>query len=661
MGDDNVPVSTLEYISTATAPEETYGRITSEVRKLVDCDSATIFLFDSSTNALVTSSATAESESRGNSAHDIAQKTVTAGKLLTVNASACNSGSVDNSSTVSAPINDANGVTIGVLQAKRSAGGTFNFADVCLVLKLSVLAGLTMPNNAVQMRASIHRGFAAAQQLEIVGQAAGVYIQIDQFPTRIVPVFGSTASHAPSDKVCSRGSDGVVSFDKKGLHWRPATGRESNLKQPGPAGMRIMYDEITRIMGHTCQTFGVQSTSNSNADGSLDIEQQSNICQSAWYFYRHTTRDDDIYYLRLHLKSGVAVKMYPFSLTEINSVLSFLQQHATSCVSLSEFEFVEIELERRHAQLQAEVFEQLEAQDDFPWVATTEDLQAVLKNLLSDTKPVSMYDMERLFHSCRLFAGVSIETLAQLKRRWANSCAEAAQHRILSVLERLVKHHAIAVAPRDRGELQRWLQPASNSSSVVKMRIHALIRAVKASCRKLNALNTGRLRTAFDNIPGFELRGALASSGLSTSNSSAEHPFLLHKWRHAVHGIRAANIFRNVGMPSSVKRVSKTWRRSVHKVQTVNAFSSHVRSKTRPVPSVSSDGMCASETWRRSVHKVQTVNAFSSRIRSRTRPVPPSPSDGMRASKTWRRSVQKVQTVNAFSSRIRSRLATVSE
>ena len=124
----------------------------------------------------------------------------------------------------------------------------------------------------------------------------------------------------------------------------------------------------------------------------------------------------------------------------------------------------------------------------------------VLRNLLSDTKPASIHDLERLFHSCRLSSGVATETVAQLQRRWTATTAEAAQHRILSVLERLTQHKAVALTKRDRSRLRLWLQHVACSSPEVEWRIQSLEKDLIAANRRLASLNTGRLGTVFENI-----------------------------------------------------------------------------------------------------------------------------------------------------------------
>ena len=67
-------------------------------------------------------------------------------------------------------------------------------------------------------------------------------------------------------------------------------------------------------------------------------------------------------------------------------------------------------LQRQHAMLRAGVYRQLESAREIPWVTTTEDLGAVLKNLLSEIKPASeelekkhLHDSMNVHISCRMF------------------------------------------------------------------------------------------------------------------------------------------------------------------------------------------------------------------------------------------------------------------
>jgi hypothetical protein len=118
------------------------------------------------------------------------------------------------------------------------------------------------------------------------------------------------------------------------------------------------------------------------------------------------------------------------------------------------------------------VLRHLEASDERPWVATTADLLAVLRNLLSETRPASIHDLELLFHSCRQRVEVTTETLVQLERRWNLTSSETAQHRVLSVIERLAESQDVLMAEHRR-TLTQWMRAAEHTSREIIARIGA--------------------------------------------------------------------------------------------------------------------------------------------------------------------------------------------
>jgi hypothetical protein len=54
-------------------------------------------------------------------------------------------------------------------------------------------------------------------------------------------------------------------------------------------------------------------------------------------------------------------------------------------------------------------------QQEQPFIERYDDLKNVLRNLTLSNEPPSIYELERLFHSCREEAGVIRETVEQLR------------------------------------------------------------------------------------------------------------------------------------------------------------------------------------------------------------------------------------------------------
>ena len=56
-------------------------------------------------------------------------------------------------------------------------------------------------------------------------------------------------------------------------------------------------------------------------------------------------------------------------------------------------------------------------QMDKPWIEHSAELQMVLQSLASDSQPQRLWDMERLFHSCRLESEVTREAIVTIRVR----------------------------------------------------------------------------------------------------------------------------------------------------------------------------------------------------------------------------------------------------
>jgi hypothetical protein len=68
----------------------------------------------------------------------------------------------------------------------------------------------------------------------------------------------------------------------------------------------------------------------------------------------------------------------------------------------------------RLEQTRDEIVEQL-LKKDRPWIEDFNDLKSVIVDLTRSNKPTSLYQMERLFHSCRREPAVTREAVDLIK------------------------------------------------------------------------------------------------------------------------------------------------------------------------------------------------------------------------------------------------------
>ncbi len=142
----------------------------------------------------------------------------------------------------------------------------------------------------------------------------------------------------------------------------------------------------------------------------------------------------DQYYLSIY--TNQVLKFFPFTEAEIKEILK-----AFSFITRQDFfresEYIVRILNQRLAVARVQVLKELMKSPN-PWITHTEDLYSCIYSLTEDRIPQKVYDMERLFHSCRLNKETVRETMGILKRMWIDTTSEKVHIKMLTIVERLI-------------------------------------------------------------------------------------------------------------------------------------------------------------------------------------------------------------------------------
>lgn len=158
------------------------------------------------------------------------------------------------------------------------------------------------------------------------------------------------------------------------------------------------------------------------------------------------------FYVALYTASGV-YKVYPFSPSEVSEFVEGLALF-TGLGPFSHIDHVKSVLSEKLEAARSAILRDLLDEPTSPWIILTPVLHKVIKSLLSG---INVYDMERLYHSCRLNLEVTKESLLTLRKAWRDTNSNAVHLRILAVIDRLIDP---AVMPPDSSvfrDARKWL------------------------------------------------------------------------------------------------------------------------------------------------------------------------------------------------------------
>lgn len=139
------------------------------------------------------------------------------------------------------------------------------------------------------------------------------------------------------------------------------------------------------------------------------------------------------------------------------------------------------------------------------------DLISVLQKMLTGSKPQSLYDLERLYHSCRLNHEVTKEAIVHIRHHWNDAKDEMTRKKILNVVDRLLDQSVMVVGNENFSTMSGWirrvadhLDPYTNPESVAILEVlKTRIEDFKKS--SITAIPRTRVVEFFDMIPELEV------------------------------------------------------------------------------------------------------------------------------------------------------------
>ncbi|KNC50953.1 uncharacterized protein AMSG_07205 [Thecamonas trahens ATCC 50062] len=249
----------------------------------------------------------------------------------------------------------------------------------------------------------------------VVGSVAGIEVQYDPDVLR-VHLPGTSESFDSIEHVYCSTSAGTLLLTRSELAWTPTVyspndRRRVELLVP----LRLNYTAVTK---YTTGVLKLPST----------------------------------FYLAVFTQNAV-YKLYPFSLDEAAELVEGLA-HFTGLAPFSHTEHIKMVLSRKLHEARDVILQELLAEPESPWIILTPVLHKVVRSLLSG---LNVYDMERLFHSCRLNREAAKETFNTLRKAWRDTSSDSVHLRILAVVDRLIDP---AVMPPDSSlfrDVRKWL------------------------------------------------------------------------------------------------------------------------------------------------------------------------------------------------------------
>lgn len=164
------------------------------------------------------------------------------------------------------------------------------------------------------------------------------------------------------------------------------------------------------------------------------------------------------FFVALYASSEI-YKFFPLLDAEAREVAAFLHR-ATGRPATPAEAIVRETLAARLEETRVRVLRALVAEEN-PWIQDNHQLWRVLENLTSERRREQHpYDMERLYHSCRLSARVTAGTLDALKLIFAEATSDTVFVKILTVVDRLLERAVLDPTSPLFFRVVAWLQAA---------------------------------------------------------------------------------------------------------------------------------------------------------------------------------------------------------
>ena len=211
--------------------------------------------------------------------------------------------------------------------------------------------------------------------------------------------------------------------------------------------------------------------------------------------------DKVLYYISI--QGSEALKFFPLQKSEATQIVRILTT-LTGNSPFSSPDFVKRVLHERLLKTRITVLRHLEGLPN-PWIEHTQQLTEVITKLTKENVPHSIYDLERLYHSCRLQTEVTKEALHILRKRWKEAPSEQIRLKILVILDRLLDRAVLH--PRHENfnrcfhllqHLERNLDPYKSCESL-KSLLKLLHRANELKHHGLSSVTENQFPVMFEN------------------------------------------------------------------------------------------------------------------------------------------------------------------
>lgn len=213
-----------------------------------------------------------------------------------------------------------------------------------------------------------------------------------------------------------------------------------------------------------------------------------------------------VHYLLVH--TDAAFKFFPFYDGEIQE-LGMLLADLTGKPQFDEKAFIQKVISEELVSKRVGILQALSAANpNDEWVIRdNRELLSVLSKLTAGgNKPQTLFDLERLYHSCRLNKEVTKEAFVHLRHRWNEAKDEIVRKKVLAVVDRLLDPAVTVVGDVNFSTISGWIRRVSEmldpytSSESVKI-LKTLTRRIEAFKKQpITGIPDTKIAEFFDDI-----------------------------------------------------------------------------------------------------------------------------------------------------------------
>jgi hypothetical protein len=290
-------------------------------------------------------------------------------------------------------------------------------------------------------------------------------------------VLGSSYPEDDAEAVLLSETPGVLAMTKRALFWVPAAASAAagapvfnalDFNQDDTSRMQILLSDVER-----------------------------------WSFGKISK---GVHYLLLH--TDAAFKFFPFYDGEVQE-LGALLADLTGKPQFDEKAFIQKVISEELVSKRVGILQALSAANpDDEWVIRdNRELLIVLSKLTAGgNKPQTLFDLERLYHSCRLNKEVTKEAFVHLRHRWNEAKDEIVRKKVLAVVDRLLDPAVTVVGDVNFATISGWIRRVSEmldpytSSESVKI-LKNLTRRIEAFKKQpITGIPDTKIAEFFDEI-----------------------------------------------------------------------------------------------------------------------------------------------------------------